>query len=194
MGSHHRLSPSRGGRSTRARQALRLTLAVSLSGALLFAGCRARDTNTDAEALGSEGEPRPKTPDRVAPGVLLEGEKVAFGWRAPRDLTLVAHFHDAVHFEGKVKLADLEDYIRPRVVAKHVEVTPERSIFPNAKIRGGDPKRTYRFELTPKPDHIKLVIRDVTPPPRIEGLTEEERWQRAGLTPEGKLLSPHDLE
>lgn len=158
----------------------------------LVAGCKREEA--PPPQVESNGAPRPKTPDRVAPGALLEGEKVVFGWRAPRDMKLIARFPDAAHFEGRVKLAHLEDYVRQRVVMRHVEVTPTHSIFPNVRIRGGDPKRIYRFEIAPQRDSVELVIRDITPPPPTEGLSEEERWRRAGLTPEGKLLAPNDLE
>lgn len=176
----------------------RVVLTVTLSTALLAplvlaAGCKGAEAPQQEEKEQSDA-PQPKTPDRLAPGALLEGDKVVFGWRAPRDLKLVARFPDAAHFVGRVKLADLEDYVRERVVMRHVEVTPTHSIFPNVRIRGGDPKRLYRFEIAPKPDSIELVIRDVTPPPPTEGLSEEERWRRAGLTPEGKLLAPNELE
>lgn len=158
----------------------------------LVVGCK-RKGAPEQPAEPSDA-PRPQTPDRLAPGALLEGDKVVFGWRVPRDLKLVARFPDAAHFVGRVKLADLEDYIRERVVMRHVEVTPTHSIFPNVRIRGGDPNRIYRFEIAPKLDSVELVVRDVTPPPPTVGLSEEERWRRAGLTPDGKLLNPNELE
>lgn len=145
-------------------------------------------------ASNDGGAPQAKTPDRLAPGTLLEGEQVAFGFRAPRDLKRVAQFKDAAHFEGQVRLSELEDYVRERVVSRHVEVTPGRSVFPNVKIRGGDPERTYRFELVPKGVAMQLVIRDVTPPPPTQGLDEQERWKRAGVTRQGTRLVPTELE
>lgn len=172
-----------------ARRALGIGLVLS---GIAGVACRSEESRPTPTA--TDGAPQAKTPDRVAPGTLLEGEVVAFGFRAPKDMRLVARFHDAAHFEGRVKLADLEDYVRARVVARHVEVTPTRSVFPGARIRGGDPKRVYRFELVPKPPDLQLVVRDITPPPPTEGLSEEERWKRAGLTPEGKLLAPNELE
>ena len=35
---------------------------------------------------------------------------------------------------------------------------------------------------------VEMVVRDRTPPPVEEGLTEEERWRQAGMTPDGKVL------
>lgn len=173
---------------------LTATLSTAMLAPLVLAvGCK-RTEEPKQEEQEQDDAPRPKTPDRLAPGTLLEGDKLVFGWRAPRDLKLVARFPDAAHFVGRVKLADLEDYVRERVVMRHVEVTPTHSIFPNVRIRGGDPKRVYRFEIAPKHDSIELVIRDVTPPPPTEGLSEDERWRRAGLTPDGQLLAPNELE
>lgn len=177
MGSHRRL---------------RGALLLSVAWGVALVACRSEEPPPAPHA--DDAPPRATSPDRVAPGALLEGEVVAFGFRAPQDMRLVARFHDAAHFEGRVKLADLEDYVRARVVTRHVEVTPHRSVFPNARIRGGDAQRIYRFEIVPKPPTVQLIIRDITPPPRTEGLSEEERWRRAGLTPDGKLLDPNELE
>jgi hypothetical protein len=171
----------------------RLRRAVGLL-ALSVLLCSCRRQEPEPAASDESGAPQPKSPDRLAPGKLLEGDQVSFGFRAPRDLKLVAQFYDAAHFEGQVKLADLEDYVRERVVSRHVEVTPGRSVFPNVVIRGGDPKRTYRFELVPKGVEMQLVIRDVTPPPPTQGLDEQERWKRAGVTRQGKRLVPTELE
>ena len=38
------------------------------------------------------------------------------------------------------------------------------------------------------------VIKDVTPPPVEQGLSEEERWRRHGLTKDGQVLDPTKLE
>ncbi len=179
MGSHRRLK----------RRAWLLLGAVCATATV---SCRSEEPPPAPSA--EDAPPQATSPDRVAPGALLEGEIVAFGFRAPQAMRLVARFHDAAHFEGRVKLADLEDYVRARVVARHVEVTPHRSVFPSARIRGGDAQRIYRFEIVPKAPALQLVIRDTTPPPPTEGLSEEERWRRAGLTPDGKLLDPNELE
>lgn len=166
-------------------------LTYLLLAALLLGGCKSKHT---AAPDGDTGDaPRAKTPDRVAPGSLLEGDKVVFGFRAPHALQLRAQFRDAAHFEGRAKLAELEDYVRTRVIVRHVEVTPARTVFPRAKIRGGDPERLYQFELTPQGSQVQLVIRDVTPPPTVQ-MSEEERWRQAGLTPKGQLLNPNELE
>ncbi len=38
------------------------------------------------------------------------------------------------------------------------------------------------------------MIKDITPPPLEPGLTDEERWKKAGLTPDGKPIDPKKLE
>jgi hypothetical protein len=35
-----------------------------------------------------------------------------------------------------------------------------------------------------------MTIRDVTPPPVEPGLSEEERWKKAGFAPDGKPIDP----
>jgi hypothetical protein len=40
----------------------------------------------------------------------------------------------------------------------------------------------------------QMVVRDVTPPPVPSGETDEDRWRRAGLRPDGRLLDPKHME
>jgi hypothetical protein len=65
----------------------------------------------------------------------------------------------------------------------------------NAK---GDPARRLSIEVrAAKPlgtVRSEMVIRDVTPPPVEPGLTDEQRWQKAGLSPSGAVLAPQKLE
>lgn len=133
------------------------------------------------------------TPDRVGPGVLIEGEQVLWGFRVPKKMTSVRVFRESASLEGEVSLAHLEEYVRERVTVRHVEVTPEKSVFPEARIKGGDPNRTYRFELVPEGRKTRLRIQDTTRPPATPGLTPEQRWNKVGLTPQGKPI-PGKLE
>jgi hypothetical protein len=62
------------------------------------------------------------------------------------------------------------------------------------RIKSGDPSRKYVFELVRDHRRTLLVIRDKTPAPIVEGLSEQDRWRRAGLTPDGQQLDPLKLE
>ncbi len=134
------------------------------------------------------------TPDRVGPGELMEGERVVWGLRLPKDARVLAELEGLVKVEGDFSLTELEEYVRARVVARHVEVTSERSIFPEARIRGGDPDRTYRIELRARGGRSELLLKDITPLPPTPGLTQEERWRKVGLTPKAQSVAPDALE
>jgi hypothetical protein len=153
-------------------------------------GCKKKEPEAVLDAPAPSAS---VAPDRVGPGELIEGELVVWGFRAPRDLTMVSKFPTSAVLDGQASLAQLEEYVRLRVKTHHVEVTPQKSVFPNSKINGGDPDRTYRFELIPQGSKIRLRIDDITPPPPPPPAPEEERWRRAGVTPSGKPI-PGEFE
>ncbi|MFO0571647.1 MAG: hypothetical protein U0263_38825 [Polyangiaceae bacterium] len=69
-----------------------------------------------------------------------------------------------------------------------------RTVFPAVHIKAGKPDRVHRFEVLKDGPGAKLVVKDITPPPITPGLSDEERWKKAGLTPQGKPLDPKKLE
>lgn len=126
--------------------------------------------------------------DRLAPGELAPGTQQVFGFAAPRELTLERRFPDAAHFTGVVPAESVANYVRQRVEAERVEIGAARTVFPSVRIKGGAPDRVYRIEVVSDAPITKLVIKDITPPPLEPGLTDEERWRRAGFTADGKPL------
>jgi hypothetical protein len=46
------------------------------------------------------------------------------------------------------------------------------------------------IEITDRSGQVELVVRDLTPPPIPQGLSDEERWKRAGLRPDGTPIDP----
>jgi hypothetical protein len=132
--------------------------------------------------------------DRLAPGELGASGRMIFGFDVPLGMKVRSQSSREVHLSGTAGLEALARYVRDRVEVSHVEVTGSRFIFNDARIKGGDPKRKYLFELVRRHRRSLLVIRDRTPPPVVKGLTEEERWRRAGLTPDGQQIDPLKLE
>ncbi|HLV19434.1 MAG TPA: hypothetical protein VKZ49_01080, partial [Polyangiaceae bacterium] len=61
-------------------------------------------------------------------------------------------------------------------------------------IKGQPPDKLYRIEIVEDGLRTRLLVRDVTPPPTVQGLTEQERYRRAGITPDGKLLDANKLQ
>lgn len=155
--------------------------------------------------LGCDGEPpptappapteapKPQTPDRLPPGELLEGTERAFLFPIPKTMRLDAVFSDSAFAIGEVEAAALLQYVKDHVVAKHVEMVPGRTIFPTAKVRGGD-GRLLHIEIATNDDKSTLVLRDITPPASTPGLTQEQRWEKAGMTSTGQLIDPKNLQ
>ena len=164
-------------------------LAVLLA-SLALAGCDSEDAVVGpGHAPGADSAGR-KPIDRLAPGELAPGRAEAFGFLLPRDLSVEARFHDAVHASGPVKPEALANYVRARVDVAHVEIGAARTVFPRARIKAGNAQRLYRFEVLADGGRSKLVVKDVTPPPTVQGISEEERWRRAGMKPNGELIDP----
>jgi hypothetical protein len=156
---------------------------------LLPLGCESEQI-VPAGTLEAGSASGKKPVDRLAPGELAPGRAEAFGLLLPRDLAVDARFPDAVHASGAVSPPALASYVRARVDVAHVEIAPARTVFPRVKIKGGDPARVFRIELIDDGPRSRLVIRDITPPPTVQGISEEERWRRAGMTPSGEIIDP----
>jgi len=157
--------------------------------AVAGSSCRSREKRTDAAPSAA---PKVKKPvDRLLPGELAPGEGHVFGLAVPNGMTVKGSFAEAAYLEGNVAPESLANYVRDRVDVERVEIGVARTLFPNARIRGGAAGRWYEIEVVAgNASPTRLVVRDVTPheangPPTM---TEEERWRQAGLTRDGKPL------
>jgi hypothetical protein len=162
--------------------------------ALAALACDSAERVVPAGTSPASGTAAAKPLDRLAPGELAPGRAEAFGLILPRELRVDARFPDAVHASGPVTPEPLANYVRQRVEVAHVEIGAGRTIFPRATIKAGTAGRIYRIEVVPDGPRTRLVIRDTTPPPTVEGISEQERWRRAGMRPDGELLDPQKQE
>lgn len=181
---------ARARRSPPSSAALGLGLLVAACGAWL--GC-----NPSAEAPApSTSQSAPKTPDRLAPGELREGKGTLFGLKLPVGMKVDAQFPQSAHASGVVSAEKLANYVRQRVTVSRVELAASGTVFPQATIRGGDPARRYQIEVSSKGRNAKLSVMWLNPvkPPAVTGISEEQRWQRAGISPDGKLIGQQQLE
>jgi hypothetical protein len=176
------------------RRVKRLALAIALG--LSLAGCRCSDNGDAPATQGPNASPSARRPpiDRLAKGELAEGSTSAFGLTFPQKMRLERRFLDSAHATGNVAPESVANYVRQRVDATHVEIGAARTVFPRVRIKGGAPDRIYRIEVVADGSTTQLVVRDVTPPPLEQGLSNEERWKRAGMTPDGKLLDPKKMQ
>jgi hypothetical protein len=144
----------------------------------------------------SPAKPSPPAPtaserplDRLLPGELAEGKEQAMGLFIPRDMKLERVFDDSALARGRVSAEAVADYIRTRVEAPSAELADRKTIFRSAHPRGAAAGKMLRIEILRDVDTTVLMLRDTTPPQVPTGLSEPERWQKAGVVP-GKPFDP----
>lgn len=127
--------------------------------------------------------------DHLLPGELAEGKEDAYGLVLPRGFAVDQRFEDAIHASGSGSPEHVSAFVRRRIVVSTVEVGPARTIFAAARSKTGIP---ITVEITDRENRVELVVRNLTPPPVAPGLSEEERWRRTGLRPNGQPLDPNN--
>jgi hypothetical protein len=127
--------------------------------------------------------------DRLLPGELSEGKKQAFGLVLPRDMVVERVFDDSVVARGRVPSLGLADYIRKRVETSTIEIGDARTLFGKAHVVGQPANKLVRIEIVTEVASTTLVVHDVTPPVVVPGLSEDERWKKAGA-PRGPSGDP----
>ncbi|MCC6528554.1 MAG: hypothetical protein IT373_38260 [Polyangiaceae bacterium] len=165
-----------------------LVVGVAVAAALGAAGCGREEKRPPPPDLAARAPRRQAPVDSTLPGELAEGEGQAFGFHLPRRMRITGSFPDVVIAEGPVGLEALANYVRERLEPGRVETGPSRTVFVDAKLRA-EPSRVVQVEVTSLgAAGVELVVRDKTPLPVEPGLSEEERWRRAGLTPQGEPI------
>jgi hypothetical protein len=165
-----------------------LVLATSALGA-----CRSKQKQAPAAQAAASASALPL--DRLAPGELAPSKTEVFGFALPLGMVVETELADRAYARGNVSPEDLANYVRTRVAASHVELGAASTLFPAVRIQGGPLDRTFSFEVLRDREGTRLIIRDVTPPPPPPpGLTPEERWRAAGMSPDGRPLDMKKLE
>ena len=168
----------------------RLTTAVFALA--LVSACSSCKRKQD-EAPKTEDAP----PDRLAPGELVEGTENAFGLPLPRVSKVSARFRGSVDITSTATPEQLANFVRARV--KEGKVTQGTSSTRLDDVIPRDDK-AKRLSIEVRPlrtgngNRSEMVVRDTTPTPGDPNLSEEQRWKKAGMTPDGKLLDPKRVE
>ena len=162
-----------------------------------FRHCAAIALALAASALVGCKPDRPRellpTPLRLSPvdsaseGELNSGKETAFGFVLPHGMRVTARMGDAVYAEGRVGFEAAKRYLRDQVSDADASETPTQLVLDNAKL-SHRPKDKVRLVLTYDGSQVELVIRDRRRKPAEAGLTEAQRWKRAGLTPTGQVI------
>ncbi|MDB4939001.1 MAG: hypothetical protein JWP87_5973 [Labilithrix sp.] len=167
-------------------------LTVSLVVGLGAAGCSSCKRGDDKPPVEN------KPPDHLAPMEAVEGKEKAFGLPLPRLSKVEARFEKSVHVLSMLTAEELVNFVSVRV--KDGKITPGTSstLLYNVTPVGDPEKRLsldiHAFRGGDGTMHSQMVVRDTTPPPLEPGLTDEQRWNKAGLTPGGQIADPKHLQ
>lgn len=138
--------------------------------------------------------------DHLAEGELAEGPERAFALRLPMASTVTARFAGSVHVRSTLSPDELAGFVRARVAhgTERIGATTRTTTFESVVVPE-EPARRVTVEVRPAERHTgarsEMVVKDVTPPPPPPpGVSEAELRRRAGLTPDGKLLDPKNME
>ena len=163
---------------------------------LIVSGCNKElDPIPDPSAGAPSAASANKPLDRLAPGELQPGTAEIYGLVLPRGMKVTRKFKKAGYGAGRLPPEEVANYVRERVHVERVELGTARTIFPVAMVKLGDPTKRLRIEIVAvQRNYTELEVHDITNPPTVEGLSESERWRRAGFNEDGTPLNPMQLE
>ena len=130
---------------------------------------------------------KPANTDRLAKGEKLPGRKLVFGLEVPRWLTVTLQHAQVAQLSGHRSLEEVTRYFQRYVSAAHIEATGRRVVFPKAFINALGSKRLFRIEIAEQDHFVNVRISEITPPNVTRGISEKERWKRAGRNSDGSL-------
>jgi hypothetical protein len=154
-----------------------------------LAACERKESPSTLPPTPSASE---KAADRLLPGELAEGRERMMGLAVPRDMRVVRVFDDSAVASGRVDLESVSNYVRKRVDAASAEIGAARTLFPRAHVKGQPDEKVVRIEIVRQIGSTELLFYDITPPVHLPGLSDEERWRKAGVIP-GKPIDPNAL-
>lgn len=151
--------------------------------------CHRHDDGRDAPSPSASA-----TVDRLAPGELVDGPLRAFDLKLPEGMQIREAFGTVVYAWGPVDPMRLANYLRAQVKGGSISVGAAATVFDQVTVPA-DAKRILRLRVDAAGQgrSAHLEVRDVTPPPPQPAADDAERWKRAGLTPDGKLIDPAHL-
>jgi len=132
--------------------------------------------------------------DRLEPNELGESSDSAFEFKLPRGMAIQNRMPSEVYAVGKLKPEHVANYVRKRVLVNAVELGAVRTVFDRVKVIGATVDRPVRIEVIRLQGQTGLLIKSLLPEKVEIPATEEERWKRVGLTPNGQPIDPLKME
>jgi hypothetical protein len=164
-------------------------LALALGGAL---GCRSKQKAPPPVPSAAPSA------DQLAKGEIPEGRERAFTLPLPLHSTVKARFGTSVHVASPHTHEELSNFVRSRVKDGKTSSGASETRFDDVVV-SKDTSKTLSIQVRPSPIaggeyRSQMVISDVTPLPEEPGTTDADRWRKAGMTPDGKLLDPKHMQ
>jgi hypothetical protein len=135
-----------------------------------------------------------KPVDRLEPNELAESDVTAFELKLPRGMTIQNRGPSDVYAVGDLQPEHVANYIRKHVLVDAVELGAVTTVFDRVKVLGATVERPVRIEVIRLKGHTGLLIKSLLPEKVEIPPTEEERWKRVGLTPNGLPIDPLKME
>jgi hypothetical protein len=66
-------------------------------------------------------------------------------------------------------------------------MTSSGARFARVSLKGDTSGHVYDIEISREGTTSYVRMKDVTAPPRVQGLSDADRWQRAGMNPDGTV-------
>ncbi len=125
--------------------------------------------------------------DSTTPGEIAEGDERAFGFPIPRAMRVKAKMDDTWYVVGRLRMEHVANYVRQRVHSRNIDTGPTRTVFRDAMMKG-DPNHLFEIEVSVSRRGTQMIIRDRTRKIVDDTLSERERWERAGMRPDGTVI------
>jgi len=177
----------------------RLFVALLLAANLIPVACtrshseRILEAAVSNSALGTTTAP---PLDHLAPGELKASSTMAFGFPIPSSMSIERAFPNAIHLTGVADVQGLVSYVRRHSDARSVELRGNNIVLDFVRIPAAGNDRTFRFEISAQSRNARLLIKETTlaAAPPEPGITDAERWRRAGMKPNGEPLDVAQLQ
>jgi hypothetical protein len=168
----------------------------SLTVAAIALACAATACRKPPPETTPEAGARPI--DHLAEDEVPEGPETAFALRLPRAARVSVRFTDSVQVTSTLAPEQLANFVRARVKSGQVQTGASMTTFEDV-IVPAEPNRHITVEVRPgRPlsgSRSEMLVKDVTPPPPPDpNESEADRRRKAGLTPDGKLLDPKNMQ
>ena len=161
--------------------------------ALGATGCKPKEKASPPPAPSAA----PPSADRLAPGEIPEGRERAFTLPLPLHSNVKARFPGSVHVASTHSQEELANFVRARVKDGSSVSGASETRFDGVFVAKDPSKKLsihVRSAAIASEYRSQMVIDDITVPPEEPGLTTEDRYRKAGLGPDGKLLDRKNLQ